>query len=618
MDPIKKRMVRGRKIAQMITLAVVAVVGLTAMIYPEVFRSEMQSPSREELAEANKNKLKKSDKPQRRLSKRDIERLANLRNERARKHMMEILRRLEKRVIIAEKDEVEMTAKFRDRPDTLEKLPGLANKQANAAYEDFQNYYRNITSTDTSKRGELTQLSIHFSTLVYDRGEKKKTLKLVLDEIEKYGESGDEIPSLVIRKLKSAEINIQAYETKNKDMAVRGHATPEDHPLTKAQRRVFDATINPMNMAQLHKLSQELAEYYKNLLGDTEAGKLAEIAKISFPEALNRLAHDGYDKDDMQEELSKSDPESLDDLADMTSSLNEAERSAERALTESGGDVPPKEGEQKNGEGKGKGKPGDGGEEGEAEGNNGKGGGGKGLIYEETVRGAKSSLGQRSREEVLRSLAFQSGLGAAQDMSQKIQVDKEKVLANVIPGRRYSKNSQRKGYLYIDTWHIIGPWNADKSNYGDIRFDKIYPPETKLNLDARYTTGKTSRFYDDERGYGGMGKLSGKLQWEFYQSPTVEVRIPRPQLANDALYFAYTEVYFDQETEMNLAIASDDAARIRVNDQVVFQDTGLSPYVISEQVRKVKFKKGVNKILVRLVNGTGPCRFSLLLLPSSK
>lgn len=200
----------------------------------------------------------------------------------------------------------------------------------------------------------------------------------------------------------------------------------------------------------------------------------------------------------------------------------------------------------------------------------------------------------------------------------EVKLNKESILANVIPGRRFDPTSTRKGYLYVDTWHIIGPWDAKAANHESVRMDfsRIYPPEQKVNLDAQYGSGKTNRLYDDERGYFGQDKLSGKLKWRFYQSPTVEVRIPREQLANDALYFAYTEVYCANDTVMNLAFASDDAARIRVNDVVVFEDNYLSPYELSEEIRQVKFKKGYNKILVRLVNGPGPARFSMLLLPN--
>ena len=66
---------------------------------------------------------------------------------------------------------------------------------------------------------------------------------------------------------------------------------------------------------------------------------------------------------------------------------------------------------------------------------------------------------------------------------------------------------------------------------------------------------------------------------------------------------------------MLLAIASDDAAKVWINDMVVWQDQGLSSWQMDEGFRKVYFKKGYNKVLVRFENGPGFCYFSMLICP---
>ena len=616
-------MQRGRKIARGLTMVVLIAAGAVYFIYPDLFSAQLKMPSAEERAEAKKKRQQnQSKKPKRRLSKLDIERLAKLREQRARKHMMEILRRLEKRIIIAEKQEAQTTAKFRTDPRLFPSLQKLLSEHFNKYIVQISRERADMMVANL-KGGDFD--AIHTALVPMRNAERS-----LMDEVRGYESAASPekleaiiqqtkaIESLIgggallklgfvpkkqtHRYLKSIAANAEAIKNQDRDLAVRGFAQPEDHPLNATQRQYFDRTIEPLSMARLHQLSQEMAAHYTNLMGDVEAGKLAEVADIPLPEALDKIAHQPYAKDDMQEQLNQDDPDDIDQLDEFTGNLDEAQRSAERALKESGGEIPGKPGESKDGKGKpGKGLFGS--------------GGGKGT--ENTgKRGPPTADGQKSREKILRSLALKSQLGATQDRSRQITVDKKKVLANVLPGRRFTKDSLRKGYLFIDTWHILGPWDAASATRSrEINFSKIYPPETKLNLDAIYTTGKKERVYNDERGYTGKDTLSGRLTWQFYQSPTVEVRIPREQLANDALYFAYTEVYFEQEMTMNLAIASDDAARIRVNGEIVFQDSGLSPYVISEQVRRVKFKRGVNKILVRLVNGPGPCRFSLLLTP---
>ena len=129
-DPIQARMQRGRKIAISLTVSAVAVFGLTAWIYPEMFQASLTMPTEEEREKAKKERRKQRNKPKRELSKEDIERIAKLRESKARKHLLEILRRLEKRIVIAENLEIAATEKFRDDPALFESLKGLMSKHA--------------------------------------------------------------------------------------------------------------------------------------------------------------------------------------------------------------------------------------------------------------------------------------------------------------------------------------------------------------------------------------------------------------------------------------------------------------------------------------------------------
>lgn len=627
-DPIERRMQRGRKVARAMTLVVLIFVGGAAAVYPDIFRAYLDLPTEAERAEAKKQRKKnKASKPKSRLSKLDIERLAKLREAKARKHLMEILRRLEKRIMIAETKEAAVTEKFRDDPrlfDALrDLLPHHGEGFSSAVIAEINNVRKSGNGYDNPNIRELYRFSSASRSLSsecrhYQNDASEERMQRLLrraetlqkniasGQLEKWGYT---LGTQTHRHLKSLVSNATALKNKDRDLAVRGIALPEDHPLNSEQRQKFNQTISPMTMAKLHQLSQDMATHYTNLMGDVAAGELADAAEISLPEAFEKLAFEPFAADDLEQLLEQNIPENAEGLEQFTDALGEGEASAERALEEAGGQVPGK-GEE---EGEGGDKSGD-----AEEGDGPFGSGGGDGTENSSSQGAPSAQGQLSKEAVLRSMALRSSLKAAQDRSRQITVNKEKVLANVLPGRRFSADSARKGYLFIDTWHVIGPWDASVSHNGrKINFSRIYPLERNVNLDAVYTTGKKSYIYDDERGYTGAGERDGRLSWQFYQSPTVEVRIPRAQLANDALYFAYTEVYFEQAATMSLAIASDDAARIRVNGQIVFEDTGLSPYEISEQVRQVKFKKGINKILVRLVNGPGPCRFSLLLTPKT-
>ena len=80
-------------------------------------------------------------------------------------------------------------------------------------------------------------------------------------------------------------------------------------------------------------------------------------------------------------------------------------------------------------------------------------------------------------------------------------------------------------------------------------------------------------------------------------------------------YYGYTEVFFEEEMEMLVAVASDDAARIWLNDQLIWQDDGLGPWRLDEGFRKVVFRKGFNTVLLRIENGPITCTYSVLLCP---
>jgi hypothetical protein len=79
---------------------------------------------------------------------------------------------------------------------------------------------------------------------------------------------------------------------------------------------------------------------------------------------------------------------------------------------------------------------------------------------------------------------------------------------------------------------------------------------------------------------------------------------------------ASTEVSFEEEADMLLAIAGNDAAKVWINGTLAWQDTGLSAWRLDEGFRKVSFKRGFNTVLVRIEQGPGVCHWSVLLCPT--
>jgi len=144
-------------------------------------------------------------------------------------------------------------------------------------------------------------------------------------------------------------------------------------------------------------------------------------------------------------------------------------------------------------------------------------------------------------------------------------------------------------WMFVDTWYTIGPFPNPKR----INLNKKFPPETVVNLSATYR-GKDDRI----------------VGWEFLQSNRIKC-VPLHD-EEFAIYYAYTELWFDQPMELWVAIGSDDKANVWINGLPVWiSGDQLKPWRINEGLRKVHFKEGVNTVLFRVENGWKGTSFSM-------
>ncbi|MBF0198471.1 MAG: hypothetical protein HQL32_12205 [Planctomycetes bacterium] len=218
----------------------------------------------------------------------------------------------------------------------------------------------------------------------------------------------------------------------------------------------------------------------------------------------------------------------------------------------------------------------------------GKGGTGKGAGGGEGGGGKGRNRGEGGKS-----------MGSKADAKHKtIKIPTDLVQAEALPGRRFTQKSNRSGWLYLDTWYIIGPWE----NKGKINYQVTHPPEYEIDLSKVYGDGK--------KKYSGKAR---ELAWTFTQGSSMKI-IP-PEECSNSTYYAWTEVYFDAGREMLLAIASDDAAKVWINDMLVWEDKGQSAWNLDEGFRQVYFKSGFNKVLVRIENGPILCTFSIVICP---
>ncbi|RYG46972.1 MAG: OmpH family outer membrane protein, partial [Chitinophagaceae bacterium] len=151
------------------------------------------------------------------------------------------------------------------------------------------------------------------------------------------------------------------------------------------------------------------------------------------------------------------------------------------------------------------------------------------------------------------------------------RLNQEMVKAQALPGRRFSKTAVRKGWLYVNTWYIVGPWES----FGKDDFSIVHPPETSIDLDAVYKDGQrgvgiAETDADPLKMIGPKVRLDGTLRWKFMQSTSMHNTVP--VTTDHSTYYAYTELYFDEGTTMLVAIGTDDSGRVWINGKEVWQD----------------------------------------------
>ncbi|MBR1920595.1 MAG: hypothetical protein IJ829_01170, partial [Kiritimatiellae bacterium] len=148
-------------------------------------------------------------------------------------------------------------------------------------------------------------------------------------------------------------------------------------------------------------------------------------------------------------------------------------------------------------------------------------------------------------------------------------------------------------WMYVKDWYVLGPFpNPDRVN-----LRRRFPPESVVDLDATY-----------------VGKGGATISWKFMQA---ENMFPRESWMSDrralvvpsreadyTIWYAYAEVFSDADYDCWIAVGSDDRSDIWLNDTSVWESSNkLKAWRIDEGFRRVRFKKGRNRILARIENG---------------
>jgi putative membrane-bound dehydrogenase-like protein len=155
---------------------------------------------------------------------------------------------------------------------------------------------------------------------------------------------------------------------------------------------------------------------------------------------------------------------------------------------------------------------------------------------------------------------------------------------------------QKTPALGMDWWHVIGPFDNGE---GDAGFDRVYPPEKGVDLQA---------------GYAGK---SGDVRWRTVKPDAkgyVDLQAFFAPASNQIVSYLYREIESPAGQEATILLGADDCARLWLNGRVVHASRDHSAASPEQYTVKVKLQKGINRILLKINNGDGAHGFYFTLL----
>ena len=173
-------------------------------------------------------------------------------------------------------------------------------------------------------------------------------------------------------------------------------------------------------------------------------------------------------------------------------------------------------------------------------------------------------------------------------------------------GRVFGRGGTFAERVYLDTWYVIGPF----AGKGDEAMQTAHPPEDDVDLDAAYP--------------GPEGRT---LAWRF-TSRGFYPFIP-PDVRNDSVYYAWSELRVDEGCDVWLSIAADDDSMMWLDGRLVWvgapgdkpwyhppyylRDELVGSLALSEGRRHVHLDAGVHRLLFKLYNKDDRAFFSVVL-----
>lgn len=171
----------------------------------------------------------------------------------------------------------------------------------------------------------------------------------------------------------------------------------------------------------------------------------------------------------------------------------------------------------------------------------------------------------------------------------------EPTMPGLEPGNMFGSAGVPAVWGFVNSWYVIGPFD----NPNRVNLTRKFAPESVVDLDASY-----------------IGKGGKTVKWTYEQATATAQNNPylhkhanrsmvRPEYSGEyEIWYAYTEIFMEEECDLWLGIGSDDRSDIWINDFKIWSSSNnLKAWRIDEGFRRVHLRKGRNKILARVENG---------------
>ena len=139
---------------------------------------------------------------------------------------------------------------------------------------------------------------------------------------------------------------------------------------------------------------------------------------------------------------------------------------------------------------------------------------------------------------------------------------------------------------FVTHWYLLGPFDAP----GKTGFERMFPPETKVDLQATYDGQAGQRI-----GWKRAGTTDRLGQINLIQAIAA---------TREAVGYAYAELNSPKQQDVQLRCGADDNLSVWLNDKSVFsRKQWLNGTRLDRFSAPVKLLKGRNKLLVKICQG---------------